>query len=219
MGTAGASATKKRPFLLQVEFGSLREAERAVSELDDRWPKYLTKPSQRGFSVSGFMTKESDEFLCFHMLPVYGNSPTGEQHSLDSTYLLICSIDFGRVLSLHGYSMFSYARGYLHGSTVFGEPIPDASFTVPSVLYVCFTLLYYVYFVLLPALRSQLAIWIPGCTIFWNTRDLGSEESDSHHGAACLGEDRRDDRNHPKSQHRKDQSGQIRRFDVFDFIF
>lgn len=56
-------------------------------------------------------------------------------------------------------------------------------------------MLYYVYFVLLPA-RSQLSIWICWMHEFCGT-DLGSEESDSHHGAACLGEDRRDDRNHP----------------------
>lgn len=73
-------------------------------------------------------------------------------------------------------------------------------------------------FVLLPALRSQLSIWICWMHEFCGT-DLGSEESGSHHGpAACLGEDRRDDRHHP-TQPRKDQSGQIRRFAVFDFTF
>ena len=61
----------------QVEYGSLREAERAVSELDDRWPDLCI--SEKTFhypwyiswlvSVPGFMkTEESDEFT---MLPEY----------------------------------------------------------------------------------------------------------------------------------------------------
>lgn len=67
----------------------------------------------------------------------------------------------------------------------FGEPIPDASFTVRFE------------YALLCLLRSTSSPPEPTLNLEFFGTDLGSEESDSHHGAACLGEDRRDDRNDP----------------------
>ena len=156
------------------------------------WKPSTTRGIYRGKLVFQGLWRPRNlmNLLCF--LSIYGNSPTGEKHSLDSTHLFYmlhrfwsCSV-FTWILNL----LCARVSSWIHSIWW-----TYSWCKIHSTFCICFTLLYYVYFVLLPA-RSQLSIWICWMHEFCGT-DLGSEESDSHHGAACLGEDRRDDRNHP----------------------